>query len=73
MTEQIDLINESFKGAKFVVSCFNSIEEVDTKVLNRKNKTLSSVIYGKIHIGMKKRIHLLLIRCGRIILLLVEN
>ena len=40
MTEQIDLINERFKGAKFVVSCFNTIEEVDTKVLNRKNKTI---------------------------------
>jgi hypothetical protein len=33
MTEQIELINARFKGAKFVVSCFNTIEEAETKVL----------------------------------------
>ena len=40
MTEQIELINARFKGAKFVVNCFNTIEEAETKVLNDTDDTI---------------------------------
>jgi hypothetical protein len=39
-TEFRDYIDERFKGAEFVVSCFKTIEEVDSKVLCDDDKIL---------------------------------
>ena len=56
INKKLDFIENRFKGAKFVVSCFDTIEEVDTKILNDTDETIIfSDLYEKTYMESKKK------------------